>query len=209
MYLPIDHGWIGGLAGGLFSRIVLTFSASTHPALALPKRRPILFATGCGLLVALLGIASGTTWGTGYGVTKLMVEGHDQSPWFGAAKFMATLATTLAGAPGGIFAPSLSVGAGIGNLVSPLFDGNATGAIAVLGMAAYLVGVVRAPLTGVIIVSETTASRGILLPLFATALIADGVSAFICRERLYHGLSKAFLPDQSKPAAPCAGTIPA
>ena len=61
-------------------------------------------------------------------------------------------------------------------------------------MAAYFVGVVRAPLTAVIILMETTASRGMILPLFATALIADATSTLICRERIYHGLARAFAP---------------
>ena len=43
------------------------------------------------------------------------------------------------------------------------------------------------------VVMEATAARGLILPLFATALIADGASAFVCRERLYHGLAKPFL----------------
>ena len=60
-------------------------------------------------------------------------------------------------------------------------------------MIAYFVGVVRAPLTAVIIISETTASRGLIIPLFATALLADVVGAWVCPERLYHGLAKPFL----------------
>jgi len=62
-------------------------------------------------------------------------------------------------------------------------------------MIAYFVGVVPAPLTAVIIIiiSETTASRGLIIPLFAAALISDLVSALVCRERLYHGLAKPFL----------------
>ena len=111
-----------------------------------------------------------------------------------AATTPTSAATTLSGTPGGIFAPSLGVGAGIGNLLTPLFGDQPAGAIVVLGMVAYFVGVVRAPLTAVIIISETTASRGLILPLFATALIADAAGALMCRERLYHGLSKAFLP---------------
>ena len=62
-----------------------------------------------------------------------------------------------------------------------------------LGMIGYFVGVVRAPLTAVIIITETTASRGMIVPLFATALIADLASALVSRERLYHGLAKPFL----------------
>lgn len=183
----------GGIAGGLFSRSVLGFAKSQSPMFVALRARPVRLALGCGILVAVIGVATGNTWGTGYDATRGMVEGEAASSWFGAAKFVATLATAVGGTPGGIFAPSLSVGAGLGSLLAPLFDAPA-GAIVVLGMAAYFVGVVRAPLTAVIIITETTASRGMVLPLFATALIADAVSALVSRERLYHGLSKAFLP---------------
>ncbi|WP_448663260.1 chloride channel protein [Sphingomonas sp. CJ20] len=187
-------GIVGGLAGGMFARGVLGFGKAQHPWLVALRARPVRLALLCGAIVAVVGVATGSTWGTGYDTTRDLVEAQGGSLWFGPAKLVATIATTLSGTPGGIFAPSLAVGAGIGNLVSALFDGAPAGAIVVLGMAAYFTGVVRAPLTGVIIISETTASRGLILPLFATALIADTVSAMVCRERLYHGLSAAFLP---------------
>ncbi|MFZ5748896.1 MAG: chloride channel protein [Pseudomonadota bacterium] len=193
-------GVLGGLSGGLFSRAVLRFLTPDRPWIALAHRRPVLFAAGCGLTVAVLGVATvGATWGTGYGATKALVEGGHQSLWFGPAKFVATLATTLSGAPGGVFAPSLAVGAGLGNLVKGMFPHDPAGAIVVLGMVAYFVGVVRAPFTAVIIVSEATAGRGMILPMFATAIIADAVSALVCRERLYHGLSRPFLDAARQP----------
>ncbi|MFZ5792909.1 MAG: chloride channel protein [Sphingomonas sp.] len=193
MITPVA-GVVGGAAGGLFSRLVLGFAGARWRPIVVARAHPILFAAGCGLTVAVLGIATGgATWGTGYGATRLLVEGHGQSDWFGPAKFLAALATTLSGAPGGIFAPSLAVGAGFGNLLAGVFHNQPAGAVVLLGMTAYFVGVVRAPLTAVIIVMEATAARGLILPLFATALIADGASAFVCRERLYHGLAKPFL----------------
>ncbi len=184
-------GIAGGFAGGLFTRCVLGFGRFDAGIFRALRARPVMLASGCGVVVAILGIATGSTWGTGYDTTRQLVEGQGGAPWFGPAKFVATLATTLSGTPGGIFAPSLSVGAGIGGAIAPLFQAPA-GAVVVLGMAAYFTGVVRAPLTAVIIISETTGSRGLILPLFATALIADLCSALLCRERLYHGLSKAF-----------------
>jgi H+/Cl- antiporter ClcA len=188
-------GVVGGVAGGLFTRIVLSFAVPTHPRLQRLRSRPVLFAGGCGLVVAVLGIATGGgTWGTGYETTRSLVEGTGATLWFGAAKAISTLATTLSGTPGGIFAPSLAVGAGVGNLLTPIFSGSPAGAVVLLGMVAYFAGVVRAPLTAVIIISEATASRGMIVPLFATALIADGASALVSRERLYHGLAKPFLP---------------
>ena len=89
----------------------------------------------------------------------------------------------MAGLPGGIFAPSLAVGAGVGNLLRFLFPGDPASAVVILGMTAYFAGVVRAPLTAVIILSETTASRGLLLPMFAAAFIADWASQGVCREK--------------------------
>lgn len=196
-------GIVGGLAGGLFSRTILAFSDGRIGWAQRVRRNPVLFAGGCGLVVALLGVASGgASWGTGYEATRAMVEGQGESLWFGPVKFLATLATTFSGAPGGIFAPSLATGAGVGNLLTPLFPSQPAGAVVLLGMVAYFVGVVRAPLTAVIILTETTASRGMILPLFLTALLADGVSAMVCRERLYHGLSKAFLPREPKEEPP-------
>ena len=66
-------------------------------------------------------------------------------------------------------------------------------------LAGYFTGVVRAPLTGVIIRSETTGSGNAILPLLTTALIADQVGARVCRERLYHALAKDFGHKPSPP----------
>ncbi len=97
----------GGLAGGLFSRLVQGFAASPQIWLVRLRARPVLLAAGCGMAVAVVGLASsGATWGTGYQATQQLVEMHGQPLWFGPAKFFATLATTLSGTPGGIFAPS-------------------------------------------------------------------------------------------------------
>ncbi len=185
-------GIAGGLAGGCFSRAVLALATGRHGITRWSKARPVLFAGGCGVVVAVLGVVTGLTWGTGYGAARAMIVGADAPLWFGPAKLLATLATAVAGLPGGIFAPSLAVGAGVGNLLRAAFPGEPAAAVVILGMVAYFTGVVRAPLTAVIILSETTASRGLMLPMFATAFIADWASMGVCREKLYHGLAATF-----------------
>ncbi|WP_242126583.1 chloride channel protein [Sphingobium sp. Sx8-8] len=186
-------GIAGGLLGGLFARTLMAFSRPDHPWLAPARKRPVLFAAGCGLIVAATGwFTGGLSWGTGYDTSKHLLAGHGSSLSFGPAKFIATLATALSGAPGGIFAPSLSVGAGLGQSISILFPHDPAGAIILLGMVGYFTGVVRAPMTAVIIMMEMTADRTMILPLFATALIADAVSALICPQKLYHALSGPF-----------------
>jgi H+/Cl- antiporter ClcA len=70
-------------------------------------------------------------------------------------------------------------------------------------MAGYFTGVVRAPMTAVIIMMEMTADRTMILPLLATALIADAVSALISPDKLYHALSKPFLANgEGNPSGP-------
>lgn len=185
-------GLVGGAFGGLFARLMLGMASGSYRVTHLTRAHPIMFAGVCGLVVAGLGVATGLTWGAGYPAARAMILGVDAPWWFGPAKALAALATAVAGLPGGIFAPSLAVGAGVGNLLRFLFPGDSASAVVILGMVAYFAGVVRAPLTAVIILSETTASRGLMLPMFATAFIADWASQQVCREKLYHGLSHTF-----------------
>ncbi|SFP47218.1 H+/Cl-antiporter ClcA [Sphingomonas rubra] len=194
-------GVVGGLAGAGFSRAVIGVGRASWRPLARVRARPALFAGLLGLIVATVGVATGLTWGTGYDAARGIITGGDVPVWFGAAKFATTLATAVSGMPGGIFAPSLSVGAGLGAMLRDVFPGYPPGAVVLLGMVAYFTGVVRAPLTAVIIIAETTASRGLMMPLLAAALIADMVAQAACKERLYHTLSRGFLPDRA------AGTV--
>lgn len=187
-------GVLGGLAGGGFSRSLIAVGQSQHGWLTAIRSRPVVLAAVCGLIVAITGwLSNGLSWGTGYETTRHLLMGHGAPVFFGPAKLVATLATALSGAPGGIFAPSLSVGAGLGQLIAMILPGNSAGAVVLLGMVGYFTGVVRAPMTSVIIMMEMTADRTMILPLFATALIADAVSAMVCREKLYHALSRPFM----------------
>jgi len=190
-------GVIGGLSGGLFARLVLAVTYNRKRYLGPLATRPVAWALICGVGIALIGIATGVTWGTGYAEAKAAVEGAHESLWFGPGKFAATLLSTIAGLPGGIFSPSLATGAGVGNLLCLLFPGDPRGAVVLLGMAAYFTGVVRAPLTAVIIIVEATASRGMILPLFASALIADAAGRLVCKDKLYHALAREFMPPES------------
>ncbi|WEK46684.1 MAG: chloride channel protein [Candidatus Andeanibacterium colombiense] len=189
-------GIAGGALGGLFSRLFIALRGPGGRWTALLRRHPVIAALICGIVVAGIGFASkGQTWGTGYEPTRAMLAGEGGAAWFGPAKFVAALATAASAIPGGIFAPSLSIGAGFGGLLAPLFQPEQAGAIVLLGMAGYFTGVVRAPLTAIIILAETTNSSAMILPLFATALIADWAGGIVCKERLYHHLAKGFLPE--------------
>jgi H+/Cl- antiporter ClcA len=189
-------GVAGGLAGGLFSRIVILMARGL-PGVAgsAIKRNPVGFAFGCGLAVALCGIVSGNTiYGTGYGEVKAALEsGAPLAMNFAPLKFIATAFSTISGIPGGIFAPSLAVGAGLGANIAHFFPTAPIEPIILLGMVSYFAGVVQAPITAFVIVTEMTDNHAMVIPLMAASLIAYAASRLVCPEGIYHALAKGFL----------------
>ena len=208
--LIVTIDWLGvvicgvfcGLVGAMFARAVLHGSRYLRRWMeAGTFRRRLILAGGCGLLVAACGMVSdGAVYGTSYEAARLAVEGHPLAWNFAPLKFIATLASTLSGIPGGFFAPTLAIGAGLGSLIADVLHVHAPGAIVLLGMTAYFAGVVQAPITSAVILGEMTSASAMRLPLLLAALIGYGVSRVFQRESLYHAMARDFLrgdPDQS------------
>lgn len=195
-------GVVGGLAGGLFSRIVIaTARGFKNPLGRAIKVHPLWFAFACGLAVAVCGLVSGDTiYGTGYEQVKTALEHGSALPQdFGVLKLLATTFAAISGIPGGIFSPSLAVGAGIGSNIASFFHDAPLGAIMLLGMVSYFAGVVQAPITAFVIVTEMTDNHGMVVPLMAAALIAHVTSRMICEEGIYHALAKGFVERATRP----------
>jgi H+/Cl- antiporter ClcA len=140
-------------------------------------------------------MSHGDTYGTGYAAARSAIEGHGLTWSFAPLKFLANLASTLSGIPGGLFAPSLSVGAGLGSVIAMVLGVHAIGAIVLLGMCAYFAGVVQAPITSFVIIGEMSGASGMVTPLMLSAVIAYGVSRLIQPQSLYHALAENFLAD--------------
>jgi H+/Cl- antiporter ClcA len=107
------------------------------------------------------------------------------------ARAAATLISYLSGIPAGLLAPSLSAGAGLGQVLADLFGESSLAYTAVLGMCAYLAGVTQAPLTTFVIVMEMTGGHQIVLPLMLTAMVATGTSKLIS-PALYRTLANRY-----------------
>ena len=204
--LPLGSGWIavilcgliGGLLGGCFSSLLLAFPSDLPGRIGLwVKTHPIQFAVLCGLAIATLGLLSrGATYGTGYAQARALVEGDSRLPvTFFILKFLATVFSYLSGIPGGIFAPSLSVGASLGSWLAQFFPHSPARAIVLLGMVGYFAGVVQAPITAFVIVLEMTANQQMTIPIMATAWLAYAASRLVCRRPLYGSLARRFLKD--------------
>jgi H+/Cl- antiporter ClcA len=185
-----------GALGGLFSQLLL--APLRHPHWRLWRLRaahPVLFAGACGLAIAAIGWASGGySFGSGYAVTASAIAGQSTlDATAPLAKFAATVISYFSGIPGGIFAPSLAIGAACGFDLAPFMAGFAnTHQIVALCMTSFLAAATQAPITAAIIVMEMVDGHGMVLSLMAVALIAKAVSAFMGPE-LYQQMALGFM----------------
>jgi H+/Cl- antiporter ClcA len=190
-------GIVGGLLGGVFSRVLIEVNKGLVGRMGEWMRaKPIAFAAVCGLLLALVGLASGNnTYGSGYSEAKSLLDGNSLLPEsYGLLKMLATIVSYISGIPGGIMAPTLSAGAGFGANIAHFFTSVPEGAAIILGMVAYFAGVTQAPITAFVIVIEMTDNHEMVLPLMAAAFIAKICSRLICPTPLFHTLAKNFMP---------------
>ena len=190
-------GIVGGAIGAMFSRMMMRMSLNPPRFITRIHRRPVIFAAACGLVVALLGLLTDfQVFGSGYEQTMATVHADGSSfVWFyGPIKFIATFICGISGIPAGMFAPAISIGAGLGDTISYFFPSLAPhGTIIVLMMASYLTGVLRTPVTALVITMEMTAGFHLLLPILATVLIANAVSKLLCNQLMYAVVSEKYL----------------
>ncbi len=194
--LVIACGVGGGALGAAFSVVMLRLTRRIRRwRAAHPGRTLLALAGGTGLLVAVVGLASGgLTFGTGYEQARTAIEGTPLPASYFAAKFAASLASALSGIPGGLFAPALSIGAGLGSTIGLVLGSN-IGLAAVLGMAGYFSGVVQAPMTAFVIILEMTGNHDNVIPLMLTAMLGYGTARLITPHPLYHALSRLIIAD--------------
>ncbi|MDE2372415.1 MAG: chloride channel protein, partial [Burkholderiales bacterium] len=202
-----------GVAGGLFARVVIASLSGKSGDVFTRWRnaRPVAFAAGCGLALAVIGVVNhGATFGSGYVYTRTMLEGQAMAPpEYVLFKFIATWITTWSGAPAGIFAPSLSIGAAVGNDIALLTHYSPVVLMA-LGMAGFLAAATQAPLTAFIIVMEMVDGHAMVLSLMASAYIASGVARILSKP-LYPSLALQYLARMPPPevaAVPAPAPVP-
>ena len=184
-------GVLAGFVGVLFIRVLYGIEDLCDRVWRGPEwLRP---AVG-GLLLGLLLLAVPRMYGVGYPVLEGGVTGRYAVAvllFLLAAKVVATSLTIGIGGSGGVFAPSLFVGAMLGAAfgqataaLAPAMSG-AAGAFALVGMAAVFAGAARAPITAVLIVFELTGEYSLILPLMLAVSLATGISHLLSRESIY------------------------
>ncbi|MDR0239736.1 MAG: chloride channel protein [Deltaproteobacteria bacterium] len=186
---------LGGLVGGGFSWLALrTDRWMPQSVLQLRRKHPYMFVAGCGILIALLGMAA-PIFGSGAETTRALLAGHEDLPrqyLYLPCKFAGFVLTLLTGLPGGIFSPSLSLGAGLGSWFLPLVDAAWQVEFIAVGMVSVLAAVTRAPLTAAFILIEMTDGHAMVLEMLGAAFLAAYVARFF-RVRFYHELAARIL----------------
>ena len=114
------------------------------------------------------------------------------------AKAAASFIALISMIPGGLFDPSLTVGAGLGQITFPVFtDWLAPGidlpALMLLFMAAYFAGVVQSPITVAAILFEMTGAYGMVLPIMLVSMLASLIAGRLCEPSIYDALAGQFL----------------
>lgn len=146
-----------------------------------------------GLVVGLLAMAYPAVWGNGYGaITQILHE--PMSQWFllglFAAKLIAIVASVGSGTVGGVFTPTLFLGAALGNLFGSslnnlLLTSLPTGAFAMVGMGSVLAGTTHAPLLAMIMIFEISLNYSIMPPLMLACAISTLVARGLYAETIY------------------------
>ncbi len=181
-----------GFAGATFNLLLLRHARWIPSRLMVWRdRAPLVWGAALGLLVAIIGIATGgETWGSGYEQARHLVLNHgSQVGWFyPLAKMVSMLLSNFTGLPGGLFAPALSIGAGFGRWISQWFGRFPQPAIVAVAMVGFMSAVTQSPLTSFVVVMEMVNGSGLIIPLMAASLISSRISG-LYTEPLYGAIA--------------------
>ncbi len=176
-------GVVGGLASVLFSTGIATLRPRCK---ALPRWTQYFQPAAAGLLIGIMGVLGAPQiMGAGY---EAMDEAmHGRFTWqflaiLAGLKIVATLLSFVSGTPGGMFAPTLFVGAMLGaavggaeHAVLPHLSGS-PGTYALVGMGVLFAGFLRAPMTSVFMVLEVSGNYSIIVPVIVANTFAYVIS---------------------------------
>ena len=197
-------GIVIGFMGWLFN-VVLMKSLTAMDKQSMMTRR--IWVVVLGLLVGYLTYRLPATVGGGYDIIETALVMRPEWSvlcYLIVVRFITTMLSYNVGAPGGIFAPMLALGTLAGLLVSYLFQWVTTdvtihpGMFAVAGMGALFAAVVRAPVTGIVLVVEMTRNYSLILPLMVTCLTSTTILQLVGNGPIYSQLLRRILKKQER-----------
>jgi CIC family chloride channel protein len=189
-----------GIVGGAASVVFVKSVAYLRPRLKrLPPWTQYLQPAVAGLLIGLIAIRFPQVMGAGYDYIDQAM--HEQYTWelmagLAGLKILSTVLSFTSGTPGGLFAPTLFIGAMLGGAVGDVerhFFPHLTatiGAYALVGMGTAFAGILRAPMTSVFMILEVSGNYEIVLPVIISNAIAYLISRSLQRTPIFDILSR-------------------
>jgi CIC family chloride channel protein len=193
-------GAAAGVLAIAYNRALLATRAAAHRLTWAPAE---LRAGLVGAAVGILGWFALDLIGGGDAITQRILMGSVSLAAIPAAflvRFVLGAVSYAAGTPGGLFAPMLVLGAqfgfvsgGVCRALLPYLDVQPE-AFAIVGMAAFFTGVVRAPITGIVLATEMTGSVSMLLPMLCACSVAMLTPTLLKDPPIYESLRERALP---------------
>ena len=128
-------------------------------------------------------------------ISHILFHGDSASYEMILSRLLSTGLAYLSGTPGGIFSPSLTIGATIGSKLGTLFHSNNVHLLTILGMIGFLTGLTHAPFTSFILVVEMTDRHSAIFPMMVTALVAYGIAKSVEGKSFYEFIRDHYLAD--------------
>ena len=197
-------GVLVGALGVLFNNILLKTQDLYVSQKWLPKELRMVVPL---LISVLIGIFLPQALGGGHELITSLFTGNPSLTILVIlvlVKFLFTMASYGSGAPGGIFLPLLAIGALIGNVYGITlvhlvhFNSIYINNFIILAMAGYFTAVVRAPITGIILLTEMTGSFSQLLSLSVVSIVAYIMADILASKPIYESLLEKFLHNQGE-----------
>lgn len=199
--LVILIGFAGGLLGAFFSRGLLYGLRWRRTLRSTPRLALVAMACGAGA-GALIYFVPASHGPGGAVIENILFEGGSASYSLLAVRILGTAFAYLSGAAGGIFAPSLAIGACLGSKLSYLFGAENLNLFAMLGMISVLTGVTHTPFTSFILVMEMSDRHSAVFPMMAAALLAHSAAKAVDAKSFYEGVRDlVYLPRPEEPSA--------
>lgn len=169
--LTILIGFVSGFIGALWSQIAFYFYRLLSNIKSF--KRAVLIPVILGLILATLIYFNKYTSGSGVSlVMNFLYEKNNPDASIFIFRFFGTLVSAISGVAGGIFSPSLALGATIGHVFSIIFSESSNHLFILIGMIGFLTGVARIPFTASILVFEMTGENLFLFPMMTAGLCA-------------------------------------
>ncbi|MDF2193684.1 chloride channel protein [Paraflavitalea sp. CAU 1676] len=194
-FIVIMVAILAGLSGAGMAKVILWVLAWVKGFKS--RSRHILYTIICALIIAVIGVYfDERMFGSGKELmTHTLFTGDKELPWYVPVfRIAGSILSFTTGGAGGVFAPALGAGAGVGSVVGGWFhltDGNMN-VVILAGMVAFLTGVTRTPFTSFILVLEMTDRHNVIFHLMLAGMVSSLVSFLVDRHSFYDHLKHIY-----------------